>query len=247
MNEITQKFENINITKPKLKLIPEKYKLAEFFAGTGSFSLGFENIGKFETIYANDIEPSSKKIYDLNFKVPLTLGDINIIQNSEIPKMDIITAGFSCQAFSIQGKQLGFNDPRSEVFWKLIDIIKYHKPKIFVIENVKNLLSHDSGNTIRIILNSLKVMNYWIKYSVLNTCEVSNIPQNRERVYIIGFLEESVYHKFTFPEVNISKRKNICELLESKVDYKYLYTPKLKCWDIINSSVTKDINTNTVY
>jgi DNA (cytosine-5)-methyltransferase 1 len=245
---LIQELQNVTITrKPKLKLISDKLKLAEFFAGTGSFSLGFEATGKFETIYANDINENSKKIYDLNFKTPLTLGDMNLITNESIPKMDIITAGVSCQPFSSAGKQLGFDDPRSDVFWRLVEIIKYHKPKIFVIENVKNLVSHDDGETIKVIIDNLSKTGYWLKYAILNTCKITRIPQNRERIYILGFLDQRVAERFQFPEAEVLPNYNIAELLESKVPTKYYYSDKLKCWDLVSQYVTKDISTNTVY
>lgn len=246
MNEITQQLSNISISKPKLKLKSGKYKLAEFFAGTGSFSLGFESTGKFETIYANDIEKASKEIFDLNFKIPLTLGDINLIRNEDIPKMDILTAGFSCAPFSISGKQLGFEDQRSDVFWKLIQIIQHHKPKVFILENVKNLISHDSGKTIKTILDNLINSGYHVKYEVLNTCKVTKVPQNRERVYIVGFLSKESFDKFKFPELETSC-DDISKYLEMKVDKKYYYDQRFKCWDVIKEAVTKDISTNTVY
>jgi len=248
MDNLIKKLENVTISKPKLKIniLSSKYKLAEFFAGTGSFSLGFESTDKFETIYANDIDDASKKIWDLNFKIPLTHTDIHLIKNEDIPKMDILTGGFSCQPFSISGKKLGFDDQRSNVIWKLIDIIKYHKPKIFVLENVKNLVSHDNGNTFKIITDSLSSAGYSVKHEILNTCKITKVPQNRERVYIVGFLNQEMFDKFKFPESEATC-DDISKYLETKIDDKYYYNERFKCWDTIKENVTKHINTNTVY
>ncbi len=164
------------------------FKLGEFCAGTGAFSLAFENTKKVKTVFANDFDKNSKIIYDYNFSTKLNNNDIHKLdEKKDIPKMDIITAGFPCQPFSIAGNQEGFNDERSNVFWKLINIIKYHKPRIVIFENVKNLKTHDNGNTFKIITDEITKVNYKYKYEILNTCDITATPQNRERVYIICF------------------------------------------------------------
>ena len=148
----------------------KKYILADLCAGTGAFSLAFENTKKVETVYANDYDKNSKKIYDKNFETKLTLKDIHDIDvKKEIPKIDILTAGFPCQPFSIAGEQKGFEDTRSNVFWKLIEIMKFHKPKVVVLENVKNLKSHDKGKTFKKITDEIDKLNYKYKYEILNT------------------------------------------------------------------------------
>src|SRR5665809_88264 len=110
----------------------KKMRIVDLFAGTGGFSLGLEQTGMFKTVFANDLDASSKEIYDLNFTIGLTLKDINEIKPNEIPDCDIITAGFPCQPFSIAGKQQGFDDIRSNVFWKLLKIIKKKLPDIIL-------------------------------------------------------------------------------------------------------------------
>ncbi len=226
-----------------------KFKLVEFCAGTGAFSLAFEKTKNVDTIFANDFEKNSKIIYDTNFKTKLICKDIHTLDiKKEIPSMDVITAGFPCQPFSIAGVQDGFNDERSNVFWKLIEIIKYHKPRIVIFENVKNLKLHDNGNTFKIITNEITKLNYHYKYNILNTCEITNIPQNRERVYIICFKNKNDFNKFNFPNpINEDEKTKLIDIIEKNVDKKYYYTNKLKVWDEINNSITKNIKSNTIY
>jgi len=125
-------------------------KLVDLCAGTGAFTLAFTGTKKVKCVYANDMVEESKNIYDENNKHKLTLGNICDIDKTEIPEHDILTAGFPCQPFSIAGKQLGFEDYRTNVFWKIKEIVEYRKPRFIILENVKNLESHDDGNTKRI-------------------------------------------------------------------------------------------------
>lgn len=233
----------------KSKKNNKKYILADLCAGTGAFSLAFENTKKVSTGYANDYEKNSKKIYDENFETKLTLKDIHDIDvKNEIPKIDILTAGFPCQPFSIAGEKKGFEDTRSNVFWKLIEIMKFHKPKVVVLENVKNLKSHDKGNTFKKITDELDKLNYKYKYEILNTSEITPIPQNRERIYIVCFLNEEQKNKFKFPEkINDDEKKEIIEMIEDEIDEKYYYTDKLKIWNELEKSIIKKVDTNTIY
>ena len=127
-----------------------KLKLVEFCAGTGAFSLVFEKTNLVKTIFANDYEPNSEKIFNENFTIKLKCCDINTLDSKkDIPNHDILTAGFPCQPFSIAGNQEGFNDERSNVFWKLIDIIKNHKPRVVIFENVKRgLITTELNNAL---------------------------------------------------------------------------------------------------
>ena len=216
-------------------------KVIDLFAGTGAFSLAFnENTN---IIFANDIIKASKEAYDLNFNHKLTLGDINEIDNNDIPSHDILTAGFPCQPFSIAGKREGFNDERSNVFWKILSIIDHHKPKCIILENVKNLLTHDNKKTFTIIKEQLETRGYLIKYKILNTANITGIPQNRERIYIVALKSKDIYDKFNldFPKI---EKKEITDLLEVNIPDKYYYTDKSKIWDLLSKSVTKQ---NCVY
>lgn len=213
---------------------------------TGAFSHVLEKKG-LKCVFSNDIINESREIYKLNMNDNIfKLEDLNNINVNDIPKHDILCGGFPCQPFSIAGKRKGFDDKRSNVFWKIIEILKYHKPKIIILENVKNLTTHDKCNTFNTIKSELEKVGYKIKYKVLDTCKLSIIPQHRERIYIIGFLEDDKYNKFDFDFKNV-KNNNIDTLLEKKIDNKYYYTNKLKVYDEVKKNVTKHIKTNTIY
>lgn len=203
---------------------PQILKLVDLFSGTGSFSYSMKKYG-IECVYANDMEDSSKEIYDLNmYPHTLTKANINDVNITDIPKHDILTAGFPCQPFSISGKRLGFNDSRSNVFWKLIEILEYHQPKIIILENVKNLLSHDNKNTFKTIKTNLESKGYHLKYQVLNTAIITPIPQNRERIYIVGFLNKDLSDKFNFDFETSNIQKNpVSNYYEPNPNKKYYY------------------------
>lgn len=217
-------------------------KLVDLFAGTGAFSLAFHEFNV-ETVFANDFVKESEQIYNQNNKTKLTNKDLNQIDISNIPNHDILTFGISCQPFSIAGKQKGFDDPRAKVFNKVYEILENKKPKYFIMENVKNLLSHNKNQTFKTILNAFAKYGYYTKYKVLNTKTITGIPQNRERIYIVGFLDKNECDKFSldFPEIKVSK---ICKFLEKNVDEKYYYKPCSKIYETLKENVT---NKNSVY
>ena len=225
-------------SSPKLKMI-------DLFAGTGAFSYAFEKTGKVECVFSNDSALWSKEIYDLNFTHKLTLGNLNDIKTENIPAHDILTGGFPCQPFSIAGKQEGFQDERSNVFWKILSIIDFHNPSYVILENVKNLVSHDDGKTFEIIKNNLTQRGYYLCFKVLDTAEITGIPQHRERIYIVCMKSKEVYSKFSLDFPNIPKAQ-IVSLLESEADVpsKYYYTSRSTTWELVKNNVTKQ---NTVY
>lgn len=227
----------------------KKYSLIDLCAGTGAFSLAFEKTGKIKTIFANDNDKNSKIIYDDNFKLKLTLKDIHDIDViKDIEPFDILTAGFPCQPFSIAGEKQGFNDPRSNVFYKILEFMKIHKPRVVILENVKNLQSHDEGKTFKKIVDEIDKINYSIKYKIMNTCNVSKIPQNRERIYIVCFRDMKDKDKFIFPKnVNDEDKFELKDIIEKNAKDKYYYHNKLKIWNVIEKSITKHVNTNTIY
>jgi DNA (cytosine-5)-methyltransferase 1 len=223
-----------------------KYTLVDLFCGTGAFSYAFHQTTKVNTIFANDMLDSSEQIFNLNNDIKLTKKNLTDIEDIDIPKSDILTAGFPCQPFSIAGMQKGFDDERSNVFWKILSIIKYNSPKIVILENVKNLQSHDNGKTFKFIIENLENLNYHIKYSVLNTSKITGIPQNRERIYIVCFKDKNLCDNFTFdfPEEPL---KSVTEFLEKDVDEKYYYNDSTKIFDELKNNITKHISTNTIY
>src|SRR3989344_3305885 len=206
----------------------KKLKTIDLFAGIGCIRKGFEKTGRFETVYANDFEPSCKLTYDLNFGgTKLHIEDINKVDINKLPSYDFLLGGFPCQAFSIAGYRKGFKDEkgRGNLFFKVAEIIEKTQPMGFFLENVKNLESHDSGNTFRIILETLKNLGYYFDTRVLNSMNYGNIPQNRERIYIVGFRSKKHLDNFRFPEP-IKLDVNFRDLLEDEVNQKYYYENK---------------------
>ena len=190
------------------------YTCASFFAGVGGIDKGFENAGIFKTIYANEFDPFPVKTYEKNFDLKVDCRDIREVKASEIPDFQVMLAGFPCQAFSVAGYRKGFDDEkgRGTLFFELVRIFKEKKPEIIFLENVKNLVSHDNGNTFQVILQELQNEGYSVKFQVLNAMEYGNIPQNRERIYIVAFANDSDYANFDFPcpikrTKTISKRR----------------------------------------
>lgn len=227
-----------------------KIKCASFFAGVGGIDLGFELTNKFHVVYANEYDPYPAKTYELNSNIKIDSSDIKDIDPNNIPDFDICLAGFPCQSFSIAGYRKGFNDElgRGNLFFELARIIEHKKPKIVFLENVKNLVSHDNGKTFNIILDTLKTLGYYVKYKIMNTMEYGNIPQNRERIYIVGFLDEVSYNNFSFPDKIIltNPLSNIIDF-HKKIDEKYYYTKGKYKGDIYEKLVEAIDNTNTVY
>jgi DNA (cytosine-5)-methyltransferase 1 len=220
-----------------------KLKMIDLFAGTGAFTFAFESTCKVECVFANDMVEGSKRAYDANFSHPLTLQDLNDIKVADILAHDILTGGFPCQPFSIAGKQEGFNDIRSNVFWKILEIVDYHKPSFIVLENVKNLVSHDNKKTFETIKTELTKRGYLIQFKVQNTAEITGIPQHRERIYIVCMKSEEIYAKFSL-DFNKIEKKQIISLLEENIPDKYYYTDKSSTWDLVKKDVVKQ---NTIY
>jgi len=225
----------------------QKIKVIDLFAGTGAFSYAFSKYDKFKTVYSNDMVKESNQIIKLNDTCAnFILEDINKIDVKTIPYHNIMCAGFPCQPFSISGQQKGFEDERSNVFWKMLEIIKYHNPEILVLENVKNLKSHDKGNTFNVIEQNLINLGYFIKYDILDTCKITNVPQHRERVYMVCFKNKDLYEKFNFNFAQVNN-KHIKDFLEEDVKDKYYYTDKLKIYDVVKKEITKKIDENVLY
>jgi DNA (cytosine-5)-methyltransferase 1 len=199
----------------------------DLFAGVGGVRLGFEKAG-FTTVFANDFEPACKETYDLNSKkARLTVMDINKLRISDLPKFDLLLGGFPCQAFSIAGHRKGFDDDkgRGGLFFRVAEIIAERKPRAFFLENVKNLKTHDHGKTFGVIKKTLENLGYYVKSEILNSMTHGNVPQNRERIFIVGFLDKKSFNKFKFPK-EVDLTINFKELLETSVDEKYYYNGK---------------------
>ena len=223
-----------------------RQKMIDLFAGTGAFSYAFHSTNKVETVFANDLLESSENIFNLNNTVKLTKQDLITIKEDEIPSFNILTGGFPCQPFSIAGSQKGFDDERSNVFWKILSIIKTHSPGIVILENVKNLQSHDNGVTFKIIIENLVACGYYVKHNIINTCKVTHIPQNRERIYIVCFKDKTLFDKFNM-DFDKTENINIVDLLDQDVPDKYYYTDKSAIYNELKQNVVSHIQNNTIY
>jgi DNA (cytosine-5)-methyltransferase 1 len=228
---------------------PENYsfKFIDLFAGIGGFRLALQNIGG-KCIFTSEWNTDAQKTYRDNFgEVPF--GDITKeLNRNYIPNdFDILCAGFPCQAFSIAGYQKGFADTRGTLFFDIEQIVEKHKPKVVFLENVKNLVSHDKGNTFKTIIETLEQkLGYKTFTKVMNSATHSNIPQNRERIFIVAFDPKQVnnYSKFTFPNP-IKLTKTIHDFLskEKQDDIFYYNVDHQYYRELKNTMISKD----TVY
>ena len=185
----------------------KKIKFIDLFAGIGGFHLALSKING-ECVFASEWDKDCQKVYEKNFGLK-PHGDITKINEKDIPQHEILCAGFPCQAFSISGKRLGFKDTRGTLFFDVARIIKHHNPKIVLLENVKNFLTHDNGNTINVVKKTLEELNYNVFYKVLNSSNYG-VPQKRERIYIVAFNQKLKIKNFQFPS-----NQNIFVSLES--------------------------------
>ena len=201
------------------------YTIASFFGGVGGIDLGFEQTKKFSSVFINEFDKSAQETISINFpKVELNKNDIHIIDEVEVPDTDIIVGGFPCQAFSIAGYRRGFHDDRGDLFFELLRMISYHKPKAIFIENVKNLVTHDHGNTFKVIREALTLNGYYIKWKVMNGKDYGNVPQNRERIYIVGFKNKKAFDNFNFPEpIELINGLSTIIDFSTKMDDRYYY------------------------
>ena len=187
----------------------------DLFCGIGGIRLGMEKAG-FNCIMSSDINTECQRTYNENFgEIPQ--GDITLIDEKAIPDHDILCAGFPCQPFSISGKQKGFDDTRGTLFFEICRIINEKKPSVVFLENVKHLVHHDHGKTLDVILTKLEELGYNVSWRVLNGSDFG-VPQNRERIIIIG----SLNGKFDFDKLKTEPRGRLLEYLDKDGDFEYL-------------------------
>lgn len=235
--------ENVPFPTPK----NHSFKFIDLFAGIGGFRLALQNVNG-KCVYTSEWDEAAKKTYRSNFgEIPF--GDITKRSTkSYIPnQFDVLCAGFPCQAFSIAGNRKGFADTRGTLFFDVEEIVAKHRPKVVFLENVKNLVSHDKGNTFHTIIEILeKKLKYKIYYKILNTVTHANVPQNRERIFIVAFNPDKVSRidEFRFPD-EIKLTKTIHDILEKgKQDDKYYYPNSHRYYPELAKTI---VSRDTVY
>lgn len=194
----------------------ETIEFIDLFCGVGGIRLGMENAG-FKCIFSCDINDECQKTYFENFG-ELPKGDIKLIDEKSIPSHQILCAGFPCQPFSISGRQKGFADTRGTMFFEICRIIKEKNPPVVMLENVKHLVHHDHGNTLKTIIQNLEDLGYTVSSKVLNALDFG-VPQNRERIIIIGSKNGI---KFDFTKVKTQKRKKLIDFLDKDGKFEFL-------------------------
>lgn len=199
---------------------PEKidFTFIDLFAGIGGFRIPMQELNG-KCVFTSEYNYYAQKSYELNFgEVPF--GDITKLNLDIVPKHDVLVAGFPCQPFSISGKMKGFEDTRGTLIYNVLQIIEKRGPKVVVLENVKHLVHHDSGNTLKIILKHLEDLGYLISWKVLNASDFG-VPQNRERIIIVG----NKQRKFDFSKIAEKPKMILKPFLEKNVEFEYLNEP----------------------
>ncbi len=187
----------------------------DLFAGIGGFRIALESLG-LNCVFSSEWDKYAQKTYYENFG-EMPAGDITKIKETEIPPHDVLCAGFPCQAFSISGKQMGFDDTRGTLFFEIARIVKHHKPKILFLENVKNFGRHNGGKTLKTVLRILDELEYYVFYKTLNASHYG-VPTSRERIYFVCFRKDLGVPKFSFPEPTFEKIY-LKDILEKGIDF----------------------------
>ena len=208
----------------------ERITVGSMFAGIGGICLGFKQNGC-ELVWANEIDKYACKTYRLNFGDNyLVEGDIQKIDTKDIPKFDILTAGFPCQAFSSVGLLQGFDDPRGNLFFETARVINVVKPRVVFLENVANLVKHDEGRTFDVIVKTLNNLGYHVVWQIMNAKEYGNLPQQRNRIYIVAFKYKKNLVKFRFPE-QIPLTRTAFDLYDKEKQADKYYMDGHRMWD----------------
>ena len=200
------------------------FRFIDLFAGIGGIRLGFESVGG-HCVFSSEFDEDACKTYEANFGEHPS-GDITKIEAKDIPDIDILLGGFPCQAFSIIGKKEGFeNETCGTLFFDIERILKEKRPKAFMLENVRNLTAHDKGKTFKVIRSHLENLGYTVYAKVLNALDYG-VPQKRERIIIVGFLDNVM---FNFPDpIPVEQRKKLVDILETDVDEKYYVKDRIR-------------------
>lgn len=205
-----------------------KFTQIDLFAGIGGIRQGFQRCGG-RTVFSSEWDKFAQKTYRINYgEVPA--GDITQIDINDIPDHDILLAGFPCQPFSQAGLKKGFEDSRGTLFFNIASILKEKRPKAFMLENVKQLRGHDKGKTIKIIMNILNELNYYVPEPKILNAYYFGSPQNRERIIIVGFNKDYLprdFSDFNYPEGKVDESIKVGNILEDNVVDKYTISDKL--------------------
>lgn len=199
----------------------EDYTFIDLFAGLGGFRLALESLGA-KCVYSNEWDKAVQKVYAKNFG-DIPEGDITKVNENDIPDHDILCAGFPCQAFSISGKRMGFEDSRGTLFFDVARIVKTKRPKIVFMENVKNFAVHDNGKTLNVVKSTMEELGYNFYFKVLNAVNYG-VPQKRERIYMVCFRNDLGIQNFSYPKP-IPLNKHLEDMLlkdESLVNSLYI-------------------------
>lgn len=233
--------------KGKYKNALKNIKFIDLFCGLGGFRLALESYGA-TCVFSLDIDKHVCTTYEKNFG-ECPEGDITKIDAKDIPKHDILCAGFPCQAFSISGKQRGFEDTRGTLFFDVVRIAEHHKPKLLLLENVKNLKKHDNGRTFKIIKSTLIDLGYNVYDHVINACDFG-VPQARERIYIVCIRNDVQKNPFKFPQPLYKTLSMENVLIENVEEPKYITKPytlnTTKLTNARSTSKNKPIRVGTV-
>ncbi len=237
-----------------------KLKVASLFCGCGGTDVGllggFHFQGRYydsnnmEIVYANDIDPNASKIFEKNFDIKPDNRDIRTVKSEEIPEFDILTGGFPCQSFSIIAQnpiRLGIKDERGMLFFEMCRILREKKPKCFIAENVKGILTANKRSAFPLIIKEFEKSGYVVKYSLLNSANYG-VPQKRERVIIVGFRND-LNINFVFPDMVFYREDDyipLSSIIEENVEDKYFFSEKavagmMKKRDAMNKGRVQDI------
>jgi DNA (cytosine-5)-methyltransferase 1 len=202
--------------------------VVSLFSGCGGLDLGFYQAG-FDFVWANDNDKFAVKTYQANFDHPILREDINQVNLNEIPRHDVLLAGFPCQPFSMMGEERGFEDTRGTLFFRIVQVVQNqiargHQPQVLVLENVRTLRTHDRGRTFQVICRVLEhVLGYRLFSAVLNSADFG-VPQNRNRTFLVAFLDHQVEYHMPSP---VPLGRTMQDLLEERVDQKYFLTERI--------------------
>lgn len=219
--------------------------VGSLYAGVGGIDKGMKQAG-FQIAWANEVNSHACKTYQLNHPdTQLVREDVHSLDISRLPAFDILVAGFPCQPFSVAGYREGFDDPKhGNHFMRIMQIVDEARPSVIFLENVRNFKSHDKGRTYQIAVSEISRRGYWYKDAILNTSTHANIPQNRERFFLVAFSDKTTMERFSFPG-EIELRTSITDIVDhNPVDECYYYTSKSKIYDRVVGEI---VDPKTLY